>query len=133
MRVSRGEGWVMLKLIHTLPPIVFFSTLNTLTPSRQRHGCTQPHHSTPSALSSSYFTLSTLPSSLVPPCTIPALSGRPYTPAHFNAKYCLPCLIYPRLALFVCCASVVPLESQAFFYIFESFFRIIFSLFVFDN
>ena len=69
MRVSRGEGRVMLNLFTHIPPL-FFLTLNASlvasTHSRHRHGCTQPHHSTPSVLSRSYFTPSIPPFSLAP-------------------------------------------------------------------
>ena len=108
MRVSRGEGWVMLSLFTHIPPPCFFSTLNASlvasSPPRQRHGYTQPHHSTPSAFitpSLHAFNSAFLTSSHL--CPLPVLSDCLCTPSNFNPKYCFPCFICPRLA-FVCLA-----------------------------
>lgn len=104
-RVSRGEGRVMLSLFTHIPPL-FFLTLNAslVASTHSRHTARQ--HST--ALLNSFRILTLLPhafnsafltSSHI--CPLPALSGCFCTPIRFNAKYCLPCFTYLRLALFV--------------------------------
>ena len=108
-RIKRG-GVGYAETYSYTPPLFFFNTshtqrlnTHTTTPTARLHS-TAPLNAFRTltlllhAFNSAFLTNSHL-------CPIPALSACLCTPANFNVKYCLPCLIYLRLALFVCRAS----------------------------
>ena len=110
MRVSRGEGWVMLKLIHTLPPIVFF-----------QHLTHSHHHANGTAILNR--TTQRLPHSYAPTSRLQFCFPHQFPPLPSSCPLCLPlhsCQLQGKILLAVfniSTASVVPLESQAFFQI----------------